>query len=83
MEDVSASSKFKMRSTKDGIEPVVIALILGIVTVGDLALDVNGMALPSRIRLAVLFVSESRLHGSVILTFECSEIRSFARTQSH
>lgn len=48
---MSVSSKFKIRSTNEGIEPVVRDLIFGIVTVGDRALEVNGMALPSRIRL--------------------------------
>lgn len=52
VEDVSASSKLRMRSTKEGIEPVVMALIRGIVTVGDRALAVNGTALPSRMRLS-------------------------------
>lgn len=51
VDEVSASSKFKMRSTKEGIEPVVMDLILGIVTVGDRAFAVKGTALPSRIRL--------------------------------
>lgn len=36
-EEVSDSAKFKMRSKKDGIEPVVIALILGMVIVGAVA----------------------------------------------
>ena len=36
------------------MEPVVMALILGMVTVGDRALAVKGMALPSRIRLRII-----------------------------
>lgn len=51
VDEVSPSSKFKMRSTKDGIEPVVMDLILGMVTVGDRALAVKGTAAPSRMRL--------------------------------
>lgn len=48
---MSASSKFSMRSTKDGIDPVVMALSLGMVTVGERAFAVKGIAVPSRIRL--------------------------------
>jgi hypothetical protein len=51
VDEVSDSAKFKIRSIKDGIEPVVIALILGIVMVGAVACAVNGMAAPLRIRL--------------------------------
>lgn len=54
VEEVSASSKLRIRSTKEGIDPVVMALILGIVTVGDRAFAVKGMALPSRMRLLEL-----------------------------
>jgi hypothetical protein len=48
---VSASSKLRIRSTNDGIDPVVIAFSLGMVTVGERALAVKGIATPSRIRL--------------------------------
>lgn len=50
-EDSSPSSMFSMTSRKDGIEPVVMALILGMVTVGDVACAVKGIAEPSRISL--------------------------------
>lgn len=42
-----------MRTTSenDGTEPVVIAFILGIVTVGELACAVKGIAAPLRIKL--------------------------------
>jgi hypothetical protein len=47
----SVSSRFRMTSRKEGMEPVVMALSLGIVTVGDVACAVKGMAAPSRISL--------------------------------
>jgi hypothetical protein len=37
VEEVSDSAKFRIRSKNDGIEPVVIALILGMVIVGAVA----------------------------------------------
>lgn len=37
VEVVSDSAKFKMTSRNDGIDPVVMALILGIVIVGEVA----------------------------------------------
>ncbi len=40
-----------MTSKKEGIEPVVIAFIRGIVIVGDVACAVNGIALPFEIKL--------------------------------
>ena len=48
---VSDSAKFSMTSRKEGIDPVVMALIRGIVIVGDVAWAVKGMAAPDRIRL--------------------------------
>lgn len=45
------SSRLRMTSRKEGMEPVVMALSLGIVTVGDVAWAVNGMAAPLRIKL--------------------------------
>jgi hypothetical protein len=45
---------FRMRSTKEGIDPVVIDLSLGIVTVGDRAFAVKGKALPSLMRLQMM-----------------------------
>lgn len=51
LEEVSDSAKLRIMSRKDGIEPVVMALIRGIVTVGAVACAVNGIAEPSRIKL--------------------------------
>jgi hypothetical protein len=51
VEEVSDSAKLRITSRKDGTEPVVIALIRGIVIVGDAACAVNGMAEPSLINL--------------------------------
>lgn len=48
---MSDSAKLRMTSRKDGIEPVVIALILGIVIVGEVACAVKGIAAPEEIRL--------------------------------
>jgi len=48
---VSLSAKFKIRSTKDGTEPVVRPLTRGMVTVGGAAYAVKGSAVPSRIKL--------------------------------
>lgn len=53
-EDSSPSSMFRITSRKDGIEPVVIALILGIVTVGEVAWAVKGIAEPPRINLLLV-----------------------------
>lgn len=48
---VSDSAKLRITSTKEGIEPVVMAFTRGIVIVGEVAWAVNGSAVPSRIRL--------------------------------
>ena len=48
---MSDSAKFRITSRKDGIDPVVIALILGIVIVGDVAWAVKGIAAPDEIKL--------------------------------
>lgn len=48
---MSDSAKFRMTSRNDGIEPVVMALIRGMVMVGDAAWAVKGMAEPSEINL--------------------------------
>lgn len=48
---MSDSAKFRMRSRKDGIEPVVMAFIRGIVIVGELACAVKGNAAPDLIKL--------------------------------
>jgi hypothetical protein len=53
VDEVSDSAKFKITSKKDGIEPVVIALIRGIVMVGDVACAVKGIAAPLDMRLEV------------------------------
>ena len=50
-EVVSDSAKFRITSRKEGIDPVVIALILGIVIVGEVAWAVKGMAAPLEMRL--------------------------------
>lgn len=51
VEVVSDSAKFKITSTKEGIEPVVIAFTRGMVMVGEVAWAVNGRAEPCRTRL--------------------------------
>lgn len=48
---VSDSAKFRMTSRKEGMEPVVMAFILGIVIVGEVAWAVKGMAVPFAMRL--------------------------------
>jgi hypothetical protein len=48
---VSDSAKFRITSRNDGIDPVVMALILGIVMVGDVAWAVKGIAAPLEMRL--------------------------------
>ena len=51
MDVVSDSAKLRITSRKDGIEPVVRALMRGMVMVGDFAWPVNGIASPERIKL--------------------------------
>ena len=51
----SDSAKFKMTSRKEGMDPVVIALILGMVMVGEVACAVKGMAAPDLMRLEKIF----------------------------
>jgi hypothetical protein len=48
---LSDSAILRMTSEKDGTEPVVMAFIRGIVTVGELAWAVKGIASPVRINL--------------------------------
>ena len=48
---MSDSAKFKMTSRKEGMDPVVIALTLGMVMVGEVAWAVKGMAAPDLISL--------------------------------
>ena len=51
VEEVSDSAKLRITSTKEGMEPVVMALTRGMVMVGEVAWAVKGRAVPSRIRL--------------------------------
>lgn len=51
VDEVSDSAKLRMTSRKEGMEPVVIALILGIVIVGEVACAVKGRAAPFEMRL--------------------------------
>ncbi len=51
MEVVSDSAKLRITSRKEGMEPVVMAFILGIVMVGEVAWAVNGRASPVDMRL--------------------------------
>lgn len=53
VEEVSDSAKLRIKSMNDGVEPVVMALIRGIVIVGEVAWAVNGMASPLAMRLRV------------------------------
>lgn len=53
LELVSDSAKFRMRSKKDGVDPVVIAFIRGMVIVGELAWAVKGKAAPDLIKLQI------------------------------
>ena len=48
----SDSAKFRIASRKEGVDPVVRALTLGIVIVGEVAWAVKGMAAPDRMTLA-------------------------------
>ena len=48
---LSDSAILRITSEKDGTEPVVMAFIRGIVTVGELAWAVKGIAAPVRIKL--------------------------------
>ena len=58
MDDLSDSAKFRITSRNDGIDPVVKALIRGIVIVGDIAWAVNGIAAPDLINLPNTLVRE-------------------------
>ena len=51
MDVVSDSAKFRITSRNEGIDPVVMALTLGMVIVGDVAWAVKGRASPDRMRL--------------------------------
>jgi len=52
VEVVSDSAKLRIASKNDGMDPVVIALTRGMVTVGGLACAVKGIATPSLISLS-------------------------------
>lgn len=62
-DEASASLMLRIRSAKDGMEPVVMALILGMVTVGDRALAVYGKAAPLRMRLRVAVRRDRPMRG--------------------
>lgn len=51
LDDVSPSSMLRIASRNEGMEPVVMDLRRGIVTVGERAKAVKGIAAPSRISL--------------------------------
>lgn len=53
VDDVSDSAKLRIRSTNDGVLPVVMALRRGIVMVGEVAYAVKGSAVPALIRLPI------------------------------
>lgn len=72
---VSDSAKFKITSTKDGMEPVVMAFTRGMVMVGEVACAVKGRAVPSRMRLDDCQLPTSDYLRRVPLTF--------ARSSSH
>lgn len=61
LEDLSDSARFRIMSRNEGIEPVVIALRRGMVTVGAVACAVKGIAWPSRMSLC-LRISNVRFH---------------------
>jgi hypothetical protein len=59
-------------SENDGTDPEVIAFTRGIVTVGELACAVKGIAAPLRIKLqrSVYFGPQGKTEDKNILTFE-------------
>ena len=57
-EVVSDSAKLRIMSRNDGIEPVVMALSLGMVTVGAEAWAVKGIALPLEMSLVRCQISD-------------------------
>jgi hypothetical protein len=59
----SPSSRLSTTSRKEGIDPVVMALRRGIVTVGDVACAVKGRAAPSRISLGLSVGTPDRKDG--------------------
>lgn len=70
VELVSDSAKFRITSRKDGIDPVVIALILGMVIVGEVAWAVKGMAAPDEIKLHAYISCVEYNHAGLDHTFE-------------
>jgi hypothetical protein len=51
VELVSDSAKLRITSRNEGVEPVVMAFILGMVIVGEVAWAVKGIAAPEAIKL--------------------------------
>lgn len=80
---VSDSAKLSMTSKKEGMDPVVNALILGIVMVGDAAWAVNGMAAPSLIRLSGANELLSSFTTVAILTSAQNRRKNRSSTQNH
>ena len=66
---MSDSAKFNITSRNDGMDPVVMALILGMVIVGDAACAVKGMAEPLEINLWNVVSKPFSAHLGSILTF--------------
>ena len=84
VEDSSPSFRLRTTSRKDGTDPVVMALRRGIVTVGEVACAVKGIATPSRIKLE-LYVSAGQGNGRGRDGLTTGRIQSHcsASTQSH
>ena len=76
VEEVSDSAKLRITSKKDGTEPVVMALIRGMVIVGDAACAVNGIAEPSLIKLQVK-LAHCSLKARYCVPLSKFEARSF------
>ena len=84
---MSDSAKFRITSRKEGTDPVVMALIFGMVIVGGLALAVNGNASPDRIKLFSQIQARRQLLGPVDVPLKelkarVSRVNEVARTFS-
>lgn len=80
----SVSSRLRMTSRKEGMDPVVMALSRGIVTVGDVAWAVKGKAAPSRIKLERTVSDWDSVAPALWeLTTGYIENHSLLRTQNH
>lgn len=66
---MSDSAKFRITSRNDGMDPVVMALILGMVIVGDAACAVKGMAEPLEINLRDIVSKQIVARFDIIRTF--------------